>query len=719
MSTEVFALDIGTRTIAGLLLTQAGEGYELKQAAVEQQLPGAMADGQIHHIDAVAKTMAKIKAELEAACGTTIEKVAVAAAGRSLLTSWGESSLELQPNQRLTAEEVKALELAAVQDGVGKLAPHSNQGVMESYLCVGYSVVQYYLDGEPIGSLTGHQGTRAKVEVIATFLPRIVIDSLSTALEKAGLEMDSLTLEPIAAMHVVVPPTMRMLNIALVDVGAGTSDLAVAAEGTIRGYGMVSLAGDSITQGLAEHFLLDFRAAEKLKVELKPGQPSECQDVFGNKLTLSYEEVLAVIRPRAAKLAQTIAQELVALNGGAPKGVILIGGGSRVPGLAELLAAELDLPQHLVRVRDRSTLQVVQGVPHFDGPESITPIGIGCTHLDGRSMELIHVTVNDQRLQFLKLKSSTVGEALVQAGLEPQDLVGRPGSAYTVELNGRCIALPGTLGEAAEITKNGEPCQLSSTLADGDRLVVLPGRAGQPPRVTLAEFIDADAQSFSLTLNGQALEVQPQVKVNGESKPLSYVLQDRDQVTLQPISTLGQLLESLNLPLEQELSFFFNGEEQTVFLPLEIRVDGEPSTLAAPLRSGMEVEYSYHPYTLKQLLGAEFKHRPGITVQVNGSQVQLNQKGSKVLVNGEAVSLDYAVKPQDRIEAGPASKVLGGYIVTDIFRDYQPPEDFTTKGGYIVVNGVRAGFTTPIKDGDVVEFIPYRTGTGNSGKPEA
>jgi cell division ATPase FtsA len=58
MSTaEVFALDIGTRKIAGLLLAAAEDGFELKEAVVEQQLPGAMADGQIHHIEAVAKVI--------------------------------------------------------------------------------------------------------------------------------------------------------------------------------------------------------------------------------------------------------------------------------------------------------------------------------------------------------------------------------------------------------------------------------------------------------------------------------------------------------------------------------------------------------------------------------------------------------------------------------------------------------------------------------------
>ena len=716
MSTaEVFALDIGTRKIAGLLLAAAEDGFELKEAVVEQQLPGAMADGQIHHIEAVAKVIRRIKGRLEEACGRPLQKAAVAAAGRSLRTEVGTSSLTFPLNHRISADEVRALELDAVRAAVEQLAPSSEGGVMHSYLCVGYSVIQYYLDGEPIGSLEGHQGSTAQVEVIATFLPRIVIDSLSTALERAGLGMLSLTLEPIAAMHVVVPPTMRMLNIALVDVGAGTSDLAISAEGTVKAYGMISYAGDALTAGLAEHFLLDFKVAEQLKVGLKPQEPAHCRDVFGNDLTLAYEEVVAVMQPRGETLAEKIAGEIIALNGCAPKGVILIGGGSRAPGLAELVAQKLNLPANLVRLRDRESLSSVQGSPHFHGPEAITPIGIGCTHLDRRSMELISVTVNGSRLQLLQMPTTTVAEALLHAGLIPAQLVGRPGPAYTVELNGRCITLPGSSGQPTVLTKNGEPCELGSTLADGDRLEVMPGQPGEPPQVTLGELIDAPALVKNIGLNGSPLEVKPLVRVNGGEEPFTYILQDRDKISLTPITSYRELFSLLDIPLERTLSFFLNGKEQTAGEKLELVVDGLPCPLDTPIRSGQDAAYLYKPWTLRDLFPVNSQHIPGIVVQVNGAKVELNHKEPAPVVNGQQVALDYVIKPQDRIEFQPnLAGALGEYIVTDIFRSYEPDEAFTTKGGHILVNGEKAGFTTPIKHGDVVELVPYGAATGNS-----
>lgn len=715
---EVFALDIGTRTVAGLILAPTTGGFEIKQASIFPQLPGAMADGQIHHIDAVATIIQKIKLELEENLGIPLEKVAVAAAGRSLCTEIGQGIIELTPNQRLSSNQVRALELDAVRDAVHKLSADSHGGVMHSYLCAGYSVVQHYLDGEPIGSLQGHQGTQAKIEVIATFLPRIVIDSLGTALSMADLDMDSLTLEPIAAMHVVVPPTMRMLNIALVDIGAGTSDLAISAAGTIKGYGMVSYAGDAITQGLAEHFLLDFTVAERIKVELQKDAITECKDVFGNSLQLGYEEILAVMYPKVEILAKKIAEEIQRLNGSSPKGVILIGGGSRTPELATLLAKNLDLSENLVRIRDRESLEIIYGFPQFAGPEVITPIGIGCTHLDDRAMQLIHVHVNGQRLQFLHMSSSTVGEALLQAGIVPTELVGRPGPAFTVELNGRYIPIPGTLGQPALIHKNGEPCELNAPLEDGDSLTVEPGRGGAAPQLTLGEFVDELAHHYTFTLNGTSLEITPTILVNGLEQPMDYVLHDRDKITLKPLTTFQDLFEHLEIPVEQEIPFYLNQERKTVFERIELTVDGRKQPLNTPLRQGLQVEYTRKQCTLRDVCPNPGEGAPSITILVNGQEVTLSKKEPTPTANGQIVSFDYIIRPLDRIQYQPHSpRSLDSYILTDIFGNYEPDPSFIQTGGRILLNGQEAGFTTPIKHGDTIELVPYRAGTGNSRIP--
>lgn len=717
MSTaRIFALDIGTREIAGLLMSPTDEGFAIMHASTHRQLPGAMADGQIHRIDAVAQVIAKIKDELEQAEGVTLEKAAVAAAGRSLITEIGVSTVTSALNQRFSAAGIKSLELEAVWNAVKKLSANGGKGAMDSYLCVGYSVTQRYLDGEPIGSLIDHRGREGKVEVIATFLPRIVIDSLSTALESAGLSMDSLTLEPIAAMHLVVPATMRMLNIALVDVGAGTSDLAISAEGTIKDYGMVSHAGDAITAGIAEQFLLDTKVAERVKTELRPDRTYECEDVFGNTLTISYRQLLETIQPHVQVLADKIARKILELNGGAPKGVILIGGGSLTPGLAETLAQSLSLPSTLVRVRNRSSLENIVGVPDFHGPQTITPMAIGVTHLDGRGMQLIRVSVNEQQLQVLKMASSTVGDSLLYAGIVPGEFAGRPGRAYTVELNGRCIPLPGTLGRPAAILKNGKAAGLDTPLRDGDQITVLRGKAGEPPGVTLEELTDISAHSFRFTLNGSAIEVKPQILVNGEVRPPDYIVRDRDKIALGPITDFAGLFEYLRIPIEQEIRFYLNNEPKTALERLRILVDGVEQSLRAHLRNGAKVEYERPGCSLREVLGPpEEEASENIAVLINGEEFELAPKLTNPTVNGKTVTLDYKIRPLDRIKYVPSpAGALNSYIVTDIFRNYEPDAEFLRQGGTILLNGKEVGFTAPIKHGDVLKLVPYGADTANS-----
>lgn len=99
--------------------------------------------------------------------------------------------------------------------------------------------IRYQLNGYDINNLEGHKASKISVELIATFLPEEVVDGLYEAVEYAGLNVASLTLEPIAAMNIAIPEQYRLLNIGLVDVGAGTSDICLTKDGCIIAYGMI------------------------------------------------------------------------------------------------------------------------------------------------------------------------------------------------------------------------------------------------------------------------------------------------------------------------------------------------------------------------------------------------------------------------------------------------------------------------------------------------
>jgi len=143
--------------------------------------------------------------------------------------------------------------------------------------------------------------------LFATFLPSHVVEALLSVVRKVGLTITHLTLEPIAAVNVTVPEDLRILNIALVDVGAGTSDIAIAKDGTIVAYGMVPLAGDEVTEAITKHFLLDFSTAEYVKKNFYLNDKLVVKNILDKEKEIRREDVVNVISPIIDAITQKVA----------------------------------------------------------------------------------------------------------------------------------------------------------------------------------------------------------------------------------------------------------------------------------------------------------------------------------------------------------------------------------------------------------------------------
>lgn len=377
LSSKLFALDIGTRSVVGIILQEENDHFHVEDILVKEHKERAMVDGQIHNVMYVADLINEIKRELEEKHGP-LTKVSVAAAGRSLKTEQASVTINIRNRPIFTEEDISRLELQAVQQAQQQLLQQKEDAKISHYYCVGYSVLYYRLDGEEIGSLLDQQGDEAQIEVIATFLPRVVVESLIAALKRADLEMEALTLEPIAAINVLIPPTMRRLNVALVDIGAGTSDIAITDKSTVVAYGMVPTAGDEITEALSDHYLLDFPVAEEAKRQLQTAEEILIQDILGFDQFYPKEEVFLAIEPAVKQLAKSIGEEILRLNNRvAPKAVMLVGGGSLTPNLTTELGQVLDLPANRIAVRGIDAIQNLTKEEHIKAsPELVTPIGI-------------------------------------------------------------------------------------------------------------------------------------------------------------------------------------------------------------------------------------------------------------------------------------------------------------------------------------------------------
>ncbi len=710
-----FALDIGTRGVTGLLYTMENDQCIVHFTESEEHQDRAMQDGQIHDIQAVSSVIARIKAKLSEVSRQELSQVAVAAAGRALKTIDAEASFPLGGNT-CSQEDVFNLQLLAVQNA--KMLLSGEDRVPDnspfSLHCVGYSVHTFYLDGERIGNLVGQRGQEAKVSLIATFLPRVVIDSLDSALRGADLLMHGLTLEPIAALNALIPKTMRKLNIALVDIGAGTSDIAITADGTVQAYGMVPIAGDEITDALVDLFLLDFPAAELLKRKLLLEPKQTFEDILGISKTVTSKKVLQQVKPSIDALAQAIADEILHLNGKSPTAVMLIGGGAKTPFIESLLAAKLGLSSDRVRVRDRESITNAIGCnEQLTGPEAVTPIGIA---LAAASSEItpITVSVDGHATRLFAFHPLTVGDALLEAGVDLSILKTRPGAAIVVEIDGQVQSLTGTIGSQGKLMKNHQPTSLAEILEAGDELEVVPGKPGQGASGTLGDLIDT-AKKRIIWINHEQIAVDPVLLINGRAATATSKLKDRDQIHIKWPTVSDVLITYKKINWDTSLHLKINGEWKEWHQPLYRVTSDREGLFKMDISAVIEDEMAIYmvevpPLTIQDVLqkaNIVYTEVTPFQLTVNG-KLEVFRTQAPILLNGKATTLQTKVSDRDEISYDPLpGKVDSPITISDVI--YRLGDNLRMQGlgkARLIMrrNGETADFTTVLEHNDSVEI---------------
>lgn len=705
-----YALDIGTRSVTGLVYTFIDDFCQLTAVHTIEHKKRAMQDGQIHDIEAVADVIVQVTEHLTAVTGQSLVHVSVAAAGRALHTVLADATAPML-GSTFTAEDVYNLQLVSLQQAQQDLHTLTNlDGSSTRYMhCVGYSVRDYFLDDAKIGSLIEQSGDLAKVSIIATFLPRVVIDSLDRALTKAGLTMSGLTLEPIAALNALIPTSMRKLNIALVDIGAGTSDIAITAEGTILAYGMVPMAGDEITDALSQAFLLDFPTAEHVKRELFLKGKQIFIDVLGNKHTLTAKKIIAAIQPAITSLSSTIAQEILAQNNQrVPAAVMVIGGGAKTPLIEEAIAQALGMTTDRVRLRGRDSIQNVSGCEEMlTGPEAITPIGIA---LASSYSEITPVTVRVRgtSTRLFTFHPLTIGDALLEAAVNIRDLLSRAGSAIVVEVNGQIVSLKGTLGTQGYVLKNGEPADLAERICAADMLDVIPAVHGQDAQGTLADVVK-NVHPIKVIINDQDYFIEPKWMIHGQRAYFTTAIHDRDVIMQEEIRIIDVLQQHISSPINKHCNVTVNNKD--IHLVHSCVVVTPPTELIATIYDGLQL----YVETLEKksflvadaLLAAKIKLHPGLQIMLNDQTLILTEK-STITKNGQPCLETDPLEEEDRIDCtvSPDTKDHVTMSTVLLYLDQTMLQHASGRDTLIMrKNGTDADFSTSIIDGDRVEVF--------------
>ncbi|MCR4642111.1 MAG: rod shape-determining protein [Lachnospiraceae bacterium] len=555
----VFGLDIGTRSIVGTVGYREGDVFTVLAQEVKEHETRAMLDGQIHDIAAVGNTISQVKQALEKKLDLKLKEVCIAAAGRVLETV--EVHVDWEPDQEkeIDAQDVAALTSMGIEKAYSCFAEKNSSDL--HFYCVGYSVIRFYLNGYQIGNLENHKARSAGVDMIATFLPDEVVDGLYKAVEIAGLRVVNMTLEPIAAITVAIPGTYRMLNIGLVDVGAGTSDICITRDGCIVSYGMIPRAGDCLTEAIARECLVDFNTAELIKRGIENSDVVEYNDIMGLPQKIEKSRVLEILEPQLEEMTAQVAEKFKELNGGKPvSAVFVVGGGGRIEGYTRKLSEHLGILSERVAVRGEEVMGKVRFTDVDMKKDSlmVTPIGI-CLNYYEQSSNFIHVSFNGEYIKIYDSGNLAVVDAAMHADFPNEGLFPRRGKEINYTVNGKKAFKRGSLGEAAQISVNGEPADMHTPIHAGDTINVTPSTTGEAAKLKLSEVPEFRSM-IAVRANDSRILLPRVAEVNGEIKTEFYEIKDGDDVVIRDYVTVREVRDFMDVLLDEDTEILVNNE---------------------------------------------------------------------------------------------------------------------------------------------------------------
>ena len=559
---NVFGLDIGTRNVVGTVGYQTDDKeFVVTAQYVREHETRAMLDGQIHDIGRVAKTIKEVKDELEKQTGQPLEEVCIAAAGRVLKTVTTHVEYEYAQESVVTGEDVHTLDLLGIEKAQEALKEVNDTSY--KFYCVGYSTVKFFLNDEVFISLEGHKANKIGEDIIVTFLPEDVVDGLYAAVGQAGLSVANMTLEPIAAINVAIPENYRMLNIALVDVGAGTSDISITRDGSIIAYGMIPHAGDEMTEVIVQHFLVDFNMAESIKLQSTTSDTVTYKDIMSIEHTIPAQDVWDVAAPVVDNIAQEVSTKIRELNGDKTvSACFVVGGGGKIHGFTEKLAEDLDLPEERVALRGEEVLGDVtfEQEDIKKDPLLVTPIGICLNYYDQRN-NFIMVRFNGERIKLYDNNRLTIVDAALQAGFPNDELFPKRGTPINFTVNGVARLVRGEAGEGAVVTMNGKPASINTPLEPNSEIVIEPSTAGEAAVYKISQLDEYNHSVITFIINGRKVSCPRFVQVNGRLEPEDYSIRENDVIETRNYYTVRQIAQFMDLVIDTDQMIFVNNEE--------------------------------------------------------------------------------------------------------------------------------------------------------------
>ncbi len=306
--------------------------------------PG-MRKGVVSHIEDVAQAVVQAVTEAERLSGIHIQSATVNVNGGHVAGVNSRGVIAIPAANEITVEDRMRVEEAAT---IIQLPP--NRDIIQVF------AKNYRLDGQDnIKDPVGMRGVRLEVDTHIVTAATPSLKSLSSALEKAGIHANHYTVSSLAAAEAVLNRQQRESGTAVLDIGAGTTNLAVFEDGEVQHVAVIPVGGTNLTNDLAIGLRTDLDVAEAAKLQF--GSVKESSKVNrqvrvkheGKDYLFNQGDIHMILEARIEEMLEYVDKELKKIQKSRklPGGVVIVGGTSKLPGLAEFAREALQLPARI------------------------------------------------------------------------------------------------------------------------------------------------------------------------------------------------------------------------------------------------------------------------------------------------------------------------------------------------------------------------------------
>jgi cell division protein FtsA len=329
------ALDIGTEFAKALVFEIDGGHGRVKGVGRKRQGLAHMQSGTVADISAVVDNCAVALQEAEEMAGFRPEQVVIGIAGElvkgfTTVHDQQRPKPDLQISQVELGKLIEAVQRQAMREAERSVTWETGLQSVDVRL-VHAAVVGAWIDGYAVTNPIGFQGRNVRIAIFDAFAPLVHLGALQTVAAKLELELLAVVAEPYAVARVLDSEQVRQGGALFVDVGGGTTDVALVRQGGIEGTRMFALGGRAFTKSIADRLELPFPRAEALKVDYARG-------IAGDRA----DDVREIVADDVAVWAAGVELVMEELAAGdlLPGRIYLCGGGSRLPEIRDALGAE-------------------------------------------------------------------------------------------------------------------------------------------------------------------------------------------------------------------------------------------------------------------------------------------------------------------------------------------------------------------------------------------